>query len=158
MEEPSTTSTDITDSGSVVAADLAAEDFGGTVLGGSIHIVVGDHLVTSDLASIVATRGLDHDCFGAIFDVAIALVALAIQFVGKRRPPTSARRAFQAKCVLADRVSVNLERSLRSLVTSLFIQVESLADTKVNGIALHRLTVSGPMNRPRRRNALNAPC
>jgi branched-chain amino acid transport system substrate-binding protein len=84
MEEASVKSTDITDPGSVVAANPAAEDFGGTVLGRSMHIVVGDHQGKPDLASIIVTRGLDYDRFGAIVDVAIAPVTLAIQFVGKQ--------------------------------------------------------------------------
>src|SRR6201996_1695864 len=44
---------DITGAGSETAAKMAAEDFGGEVLGRKIQIVVGDHLNQADLSASI---------------------------------------------------------------------------------------------------------
>ena len=51
---------DITGPGSETAAKMAAEDFGGEVLGRKIEIVVGDHLNKADLAANIARDMLDN--------------------------------------------------------------------------------------------------
>ena len=51
---------DITGPGSELAAKLAAEDFGGEVLGRKIEIVVGDHLNKADLAANIARDMFDN--------------------------------------------------------------------------------------------------
>ena len=44
--------------GSIVAAELAAEDFGGKVAGAKIDVVSGDHANKPDIASNLAKKGL----------------------------------------------------------------------------------------------------
>jgi branched-chain amino acid transport system substrate-binding protein len=47
---------DITGPGSEMAAKMAAEDFGGEVLGRKIEIIAADHLNKADLAANIARR------------------------------------------------------------------------------------------------------
>src|ERR1035438_9675907 len=51
---------DITGTGSETAAKMAAEDFGGEVLGRKIEIVAADHLNKADLAASIARDMLDN--------------------------------------------------------------------------------------------------
>jgi len=65
--------------GSVVAAQMAIDDFGGTVLGRKIEIVSGDHQNKADVGSVIARRWIDNDNVEAILDVPNSAVALAVQ-------------------------------------------------------------------------------
>ena len=51
---------DITGPGSEAAAKMAAEDFGGEVLGRKIEIIAADHLNKADLAANIARDMLDN--------------------------------------------------------------------------------------------------
>src|SRR5437879_3841339 len=68
---------DITGPGSEAAAKMAAEDFGGEVLGRRIEIVAADHLNRADLAANIARDMLDNQGVEMIFDVAASATALA---------------------------------------------------------------------------------
>ncbi|HYM30097.1 MAG TPA: ABC transporter substrate-binding protein [Candidatus Cybelea sp.] len=72
---------DIGGKGSVLAAQLAVEDFGGSVLGQPVTIVFGDHQNKPDVGSGIAKQWLDTDHVTAIVDVPTSSVALAIQEV-----------------------------------------------------------------------------
>jgi branched-chain amino acid transport system substrate-binding protein len=76
---------DITGPGSETAAKMAAEDFGGAVLGRKIEIVVGDHLNKADLAANIARDMLDNQGVEAIVDVAASATALAAGEIAKAR-------------------------------------------------------------------------
>src|SRR5215471_1005348 len=76
---------DITGTGSETAAKMAAEDFGGTVLGRKIEIVVGDHLNKADLAANIARDMIDNQGVEMIFDVAASATALAAGEIAKAR-------------------------------------------------------------------------
>lgn len=76
---------DITGPGSEMAAKMAAEDFGGEVLGRKIEIVVGDHLNKADLAANIARDMLDNQGVEAIVDVAASATALAAGEIAKAR-------------------------------------------------------------------------
>lgn len=65
--------------GSVVAAKLAVEDAGGTVLGRRVEVLVGDHKHKPDLGASIARRWFDQDGVRAIFDIYNSGVALAVQ-------------------------------------------------------------------------------
>jgi branched-chain amino acid transport system substrate-binding protein len=67
--------------GSVVAARLAAEDFGGTVLGKKIEIVFADHQNKADIAGATARRWIDNEGMDMIADGASSAAGLAIQQV-----------------------------------------------------------------------------
>jgi branched-chain amino acid transport system substrate-binding protein len=71
--------------GSYVAAKLAVEDFGGSVLGKPIEIIVGDHQNKVDVASALARRWVDEMGVTAFADVATSSTALAVQALEKER-------------------------------------------------------------------------
>jgi branched-chain amino acid transport system substrate-binding protein len=76
---------DITGSGSETAAKMAAEDFGGEVLGRKIEIIAADHLNKADLAASIARDMLDNQGVEAIIDVAASATALAAGEIAKAR-------------------------------------------------------------------------
>src|SRR5260221_2362148 len=76
---------DITGAGSETAAKMAAEDFGGEVLGRKIEIIAADHLNKADLAANIARDMLDNQGVEMIFDVAASATALAAGEIAKTR-------------------------------------------------------------------------
>ena len=76
---------DITGQGSVVAARLAAEDFGGTVLGAPVEIVSADHQNKPDIGSSIAREWYDADGVDAIMDLTTSSVALAVQGLSREK-------------------------------------------------------------------------
>jgi branched-chain amino acid transport system substrate-binding protein len=69
--------------GSVVAAQMAVDDFGGKVLGRSIQIVASDHQNKADVGAAIARRWLDNEDVEAILDVPNSAVALAVQGIAR---------------------------------------------------------------------------
>lgn len=69
--------------GSVVAAQMAVDDFGGKVLGRSIQIVASDHQNKADVGAAIARRWLDNEGIEAILDVPNSAVALAVQGIAR---------------------------------------------------------------------------
>ena len=65
--------------GSVVAAHLAVEDFGGSVLGRPIEVLVADHQNRPDIGATIARQWIDRSDVRLITDVGHSAVALAIQ-------------------------------------------------------------------------------
>src|SRR6195256_2434814 len=76
---------DITGVGSETAAKMAAEDFGGEVLGRKIEIVAADHLNKADLAANIARDMFDNQGVEMLFDVAASATALAALEISKAR-------------------------------------------------------------------------
>jgi branched-chain amino acid transport system substrate-binding protein len=76
---------DITGVGAETAAKMAAEDFGGEVLGRKIEIVAADHLNKADLAANIARDMLDNQGVEMIYDVAASATALAAGEIAKAR-------------------------------------------------------------------------
>src|SRR3954453_21762065 len=76
---------DITGPGSEIAAKMAAEDFGGEVLGRKIEVVAADHLNKADLAANIARDMLDNQGVEAIIDVTASATALAAGEIAKAR-------------------------------------------------------------------------
>jgi branched-chain amino acid transport system substrate-binding protein len=69
----------ISGEGSVVAARMAVEDFGGKCLGREIRVLFGDHKHKVDVASAKATQWFNEEHVGAVVDMPNSTVALAIQ-------------------------------------------------------------------------------
>lgn len=65
--------------GTVLAAQMAAEDFGGTVNGVPIEIVSADHQNKTDVGATVAREWFDVDGVDAITELGYSAVALAVQ-------------------------------------------------------------------------------
>lgn len=71
--------------GSVVAAKMAVEDFGGKVNGHPVEVIVADHQNRPDTASEIARRWIDVDGVDAIVDVPNSAVALALVDIVKQK-------------------------------------------------------------------------
>lgn len=70
---------DITGQGSVVAAQMAIDDFGGWALGQPIQLVFADHQNKPDVGVAIAGRWLDSEGVDAIVDLPNSGVMLAVQ-------------------------------------------------------------------------------
>jgi len=76
---------DNTGTGTVEATKMAVEDFGGTVLGKKIEILVADHQNKADVSSSLARKWIDEDHVDVITSVANSAVALAVQGVTREK-------------------------------------------------------------------------
>ncbi len=74
---------DATGAGSVVAAQLAVEDVGGTVLGQPVEIVSADDQLKPDVAGAIARRWFDQEHVDAVVDLVVTSIALAVQQLGR---------------------------------------------------------------------------
>ncbi|WP_082167679.1 ABC transporter substrate-binding protein [Methylobacterium aquaticum] len=71
--------------GSVEAARMAVEDFGGKVLDVPVQIVDADHQNKPDVASNIARQWYDTDRVDAIMELTTSSVALAVQGLSKEK-------------------------------------------------------------------------
>ena len=71
--------------GSAAAAKMAVEDFGGTVLGAPIQVVVADHQDSADRAADIARQWFGPEQVDAIMDVSGSSEALIVQAIGGTR-------------------------------------------------------------------------
>ena len=69
--------------GSVEAARMAVEDFGGKAAGKPIEIIHADHQNKPDIGAAIARRWIDVDAVDAIVDVPNSAVVLAVQQLAK---------------------------------------------------------------------------
>jgi len=69
--------------GSVLAAQMAAEDVGGSVAGMKIEIVFADHLQKPDVGATIVRRWFDQEGVDAVADVPNSSVALAINQIAR---------------------------------------------------------------------------
>jgi branched-chain amino acid transport system substrate-binding protein len=74
-----------TGTGSVVAAQMAADDFDGSVAGKPVVIVSADHQIKPDVGSAIARRWYDVEQVDVIVDVPVSAVGLAVQNVAKEK-------------------------------------------------------------------------
>jgi branched-chain amino acid transport system substrate-binding protein len=65
--------------GTVIATQMAVEDFGGKVLGKPVEVIAADHQNKADIASSIARRWIDEGKVDVITSVANSAVALAVQ-------------------------------------------------------------------------------
>ncbi|MBB3988265.1 branched-chain amino acid transport system substrate-binding protein [Sagittula marina] len=75
---------DLSGKGSEVAARMAVEDFGGTLLGEQIEVIVGDHQNKPDVGSTLARRWIDEQNVVAVVDLPTSSVALAVQEITRQ--------------------------------------------------------------------------
>jgi branched-chain amino acid transport system substrate-binding protein len=71
--------------GSIEAAKMAIEDFGGSVLGLKIELVSADHQNEPDLAGNIARRWYDAEDVDMITDLTTSSVALAVQGIAAEK-------------------------------------------------------------------------
>lgn len=74
---------DIGGKGSVVAAQMAVDDFGGKVLGAPVQVVSADHQNKTDVAATLARGWFDNQKVDVIQDALPSSVALAVSNLGK---------------------------------------------------------------------------
>jgi len=72
---------DVGGKGSVIAAKLAVEEFGGKLLGKRIEVIAADHQNKPDIASAIARQWIDTESVDVIADGAGSSAGLAIQQV-----------------------------------------------------------------------------
>jgi branched-chain amino acid transport system substrate-binding protein len=75
----------LTGKGSATAAQMAVEDFGGSVLGAPIEVVVADHHDNADRAAQIARDWFGAQHVDAIMDVSGSSEALIVQAIGGTR-------------------------------------------------------------------------
>ena len=71
--------------GSVEAAKMAAEEFGGKINGKPIEILAGDHQNKPDLGASIANRWFDVDKVDAIAELVNSAVAFAVLDIAKQK-------------------------------------------------------------------------
>lgn len=71
--------------GAVLAAQMAIEDFGGSVLGKRITLVSGDHQMKADVGAAIARRWFDAEHVDMVTDLTNSAVALAVQQLARER-------------------------------------------------------------------------
>ena len=81
----STYGSDISGPGAVLAAQMAIDEFGGSVLGRKIALVSGDTQQKPYIAAALAAQWYDRDNVDVIVDVPNSAVALATQGVARQR-------------------------------------------------------------------------
>ena len=74
-----------TGKGSVTAAQMAVDDFGGKVLGKPISVIVGDHQLKPDVGAAIARRWYDVEQVDLIVDVPVSAVGLAVQNIANEK-------------------------------------------------------------------------
>jgi branched-chain amino acid transport system substrate-binding protein len=70
-----------TGQGSLTAAQMAVDDFGGKVLDKPISVIVGDHQLKPDIGGAIARRWYDTEQVDLIVDVPVSAVGLAVQTI-----------------------------------------------------------------------------
>src|ERR1700739_227628 len=70
---------DLTGMGSVHAARMAVEDYGGKVLGRPIEVIFADHQNKPDIGANIARQWIEREGVDMILDVPNSAVALAVQ-------------------------------------------------------------------------------
>ena len=76
---------DVAGKGSVTAAQMAVEDFGGEVLGRKIEVIAGDMQNKVDIATAIARRWFDVDGIDAIMDINNSSAALAVSRIAAEK-------------------------------------------------------------------------
>jgi branched-chain amino acid transport system substrate-binding protein len=76
---------DITGKGSVIAAELAVKEFGGTVLGKPVQVIFADHQHKADVGTTIARQWMDVDKVDALVDIPNSAVALAVQSLAREK-------------------------------------------------------------------------
>ncbi|HEX7969030.1 MAG TPA: ABC transporter substrate-binding protein [Stellaceae bacterium] len=85
LNDMSSLYSDATGKGSLVAAQMAVEDFGGKVLGKPVEVISADHQNKPDVGANIARQWYDQDKVDAIVDVPTSSVALAVQQISKEK-------------------------------------------------------------------------
>jgi branched-chain amino acid transport system substrate-binding protein len=102
---------DITGKGSVVAAEMAVQEFGGTVLGKPIQVISADHQHKTDVGGTIARRWFDTEGVDVMVDVPNSAVALAVQGLAREKKRLVLFCGSYARSHGSDRLSMRLSTS-----------------------------------------------
>src|ERR1700722_15975855 len=85
LNDQSSSYSEIQGPGSTVAAKMAIEEFGGTLNGNKIELLVADHQTKPDVGSAIARRWFDQDNVDMVIEVGHSAVALAVQALAREK-------------------------------------------------------------------------
>jgi branched-chain amino acid transport system substrate-binding protein len=85
MNDQSSVYADFQGKGSVLAAQMAVEDYGGKAAGRKVEVVFADHQNKPDVGSAIARKWLDQDGVDLIVDLPNSAVALAVNEVVRQK-------------------------------------------------------------------------
>ena len=85
MNDQSSVYADFQGKGSVLAAQMAVEDYGGKAAGRKVEVVLADHQNKPDVGSAIARKWLDQDGVDLIVDRPNSAVALAVNEVVRQK-------------------------------------------------------------------------
>jgi branched-chain amino acid transport system substrate-binding protein len=107
MNDMSGTYADLTGPGSVVAAQMAVEDFGAAAKGLKVEIVGADHQNKPDVGSNVVRQWIDVDKVDVIVDVPTSSVALAVNEIVRQKNKVFLISGAAASNLTGDKCSPN---------------------------------------------------
>jgi branched-chain amino acid transport system substrate-binding protein len=85
MNDQSSVYADFQGKGSVLAAQMAVEDYGGRAAGRKVEVVLADHQNKPDVGSVIARKWLDQDGVDLIVDLPNSAVALAVNEIVRQK-------------------------------------------------------------------------
>src|SRR5258706_12111421 len=85
LNDQSSVYADFQGRGSVLAAQMAVEDYGARAAGRRIEVVFADHQNKPDVGSVVARKWLDQDGVDLIVDIPNSAVALAVNEIVRQK-------------------------------------------------------------------------
>ncbi|MBK1668580.1 ABC transporter permease [Rhodovibrio sodomensis] len=163
---------DLAGQGSVEAARLAVQDFGGEIKGRPIEILSADHQNKPELGASIAREWIEVDGVDVIVDVPTSDVALAVQKVtedtdtaflingaatssltGEFCSPTSVHWAYDTYSLAAGTVRAMLEEGLNSWF---FVTADDAFGKSLQAAAQQVIGANGGEVRGQARHALNA--
>ncbi|MCR6632507.1 MAG: ABC transporter substrate-binding protein [Magnetospirillum sp.] len=106
LTDLSGTYSDLAGQGSVVAAQMAIEDFGGKLNGMPIELVSADHQNKADIASSIARKWYDTEQVDAIFDLVTTAAAVAVREVSREKGKIDINSGAGSTVLTNDKCSV----------------------------------------------------
>ena len=85
LEDMSGPYSDLGGRGSLIAAQMAVKDFGGTVLGRPVEVLSADHQNKADIGSAIARRWFDQDGVAMIAGLGNSSVSIAVQQIAREK-------------------------------------------------------------------------
>ena len=85
LNDKSSIYADLTGTGSVTAAQMAVDDFGGQVLNRRIEVMTADHQNKPDVGSTIARRWIEAERVKVLIDVPTSSVAFAVQEIARNQ-------------------------------------------------------------------------
>ena len=85
LNDQSSVYADFQGRGSVLAARMAVEDYGGKAAGRKVEVVFADHLNKPDVGSVIARKWLDEDGVSLVIDLPNSAVALAVNEIVRQK-------------------------------------------------------------------------